>query len=66
MSSKNYQDMFVKHNAPGGKKEKKERDRTRSYDDRLFTNRKFNNQLTPREDAGGLSREYVLRIPSVS
>ena len=22
--------------------------------------------LTPREDAGGLSREYVLRIPSVS
>ena len=23
-------------------------------------------QLLPREDAGGLSREYVLRIPSVS
>ena len=23
-------------------------------------------QLNPREDAGGLSREYVLRIPSVS
>ena len=22
--------------------------------------------ITPREDAGGLSREYVLRIPSVS
>ena len=27
--------------------------------------RSFNN-IYPREDAGGLSREYVLRIPSVS
>ena len=29
-------------------------------------NELYDVQINPREDAGGLSREYVLRIPSVS
>ena len=31
----------------------------------IYYNVKLNNNF-PHEDAGGLSREYVLRIPSVS